>query len=39
MIEESHFMLKTKAHIFLVMEAINQSIKLFKARYYVIDKK
>lgn len=39
MIEESHFVLKTKAHIFLVMSAINQTINLFKARYYVNDKK
>ena len=39
MIEKSYFMLKTKAHVFLVMKAINQSIKLFKARYCVNNKK
>lgn len=39
MIEESHFVLKTRAHIFLVMSVINQTINLFKARYYVNDKK
>ena len=32
MIEESHFMLKTKAHIFLVMEAINQRNQYFVIR-------
>ena len=39
MIDESHFILKTKAHILLIMEAINQAINLFKTRYYIKDKK